>query len=352
MLSETLETEKNSVFLKNMRNRSSLFQRNDHLEHLLAELSQLLSPVESEIEKQFNLPLLPPLLLVGNPRSGTTLFMQFLAATGNFAVPTNLLSRFYYAPYLGAKIQLLLADSRFNYKNELQDLTAGAEFKSSLGKTVGALAPSEFYHFWRRFLPNYDPEYLSEESCNLIDQDGLRKGVAAIEYVFGKPFAAKALILQYNIDLLLRIFEKSLIVYIERNPFFIMQSVFLAREDFYGDRDIWWSVKPKEYEMLRNMDIYHQIAGQTWFTKTSIENSFNSIPECNQLTIDYETLCANPLDVYRKIYDKYACLGISLTKEYIGPSLFTANREICLRNEDVDGLRNAYYHISGEKLAL
>ena len=48
--------------------------------------------------------------VVGALRSGTTLFTQWLATTGLTAYPTNLLSRFYGAPLVGAKIQQLLTD--------------------------------------------------------------------------------------------------------------------------------------------------------------------------------------------------------------------------------------------------
>lgn len=331
-----------SVFLENMRNRSSMFKRNDDLDHLLAELSLLLSPVESEVEKRFDSPLLPPLFLIGNPRSGTTLFMQFLSTTKQFAIPTNLLSRFYYAPYIGSKIQQLLTDSRFNYKNELEDLIECVNFTSSLGKTAGTLAPSEFNHFWRRFLPNYDPEYLKEDHYSLIDKEGLRRGVAAIENVFDKPFAAKGAFFQYNLELLSEVFNNALIVYLERSPLFVMQSILLARESFYGNRDIWWSVKPKEYEMLKELDIFHQIAGQTYFTKISIEKGLQAIPSSNRMTITYDALCMGPAVVYRKLVEMYADLGVELDKEYTGPALFenTDQRRISL--SDMDLLKKAY----------
>jgi len=338
-------SEKNvqeSVFLENMRNRSVMFKRNDDLDLLLAELSQLLAPVESEVEKRFNLPSLPPLFLVGNPRSGTTLFMQFLSATKRFAVPTNLLSRFYYAPYLGSKIQQILTDSRFNYKNELEELIECANFTSSLGKTSGTLAPSEFNHFWRRFLPNYDPEYLNEDHYYLIDKEGLRKGVAAIENVFDKPFAAKGAFFQYNLELLHEIFNNALIVYLERNPLFVMQSILLARENFYNNRDIWWSVKPKEYEMLKDLDVFHQIAGQTYFTKKSIENELKLIPASNCLTLTYDTLCVEPESVYLKLVEKYAGLGVELNKEYVGPVLFNNTDQMRISLSDMNRLKKAY----------
>lgn len=334
--------DEKSLTLKDINKRTAEFQRNKNLEMLLKELSSYLSPIEFEIEKEFVSPSLPPLFLVGNPRSGTTIFMQFLSLTGQFAVPTNFLSRFYYAPYLGAKIQQLITDSRFDYKGELTSLTESLDFSSNLGNTSGPLAPHEFNHFWRRFLPNYDLEFLNEKKCCHVDQDGLRKGIAAIENVFEKPFAAKALILQYNLDLLSKMFNKCLILYFRRNPLFIMQSILKAREAHYGNRKIWWSVKPKEYVLLKDMDVYHQIAGQVYFTDMQIEKGLLHVSNNHQLTIEYEYFCENPKAVYEKIIEKYSGLGCELDSEYYGPKSFACSNKIRLPKEDIELLQSAF----------
>jgi len=334
--------DEKSLFLRDNDNRTAEFQRNVNLETLLTELSLYLSPLELEIEKHFSTPSYPPLFLVGNPRSGTTVFMQFLSSTGQFAVPTNLLSRFYYAPYLGAKIQQLLTDRRFDHKGELTHFGGSFDISSSLGRTSGLLAPHEFTHFWRRFLPNYDPEFLNEEQLCYVDQDGLRKGIAAIEHVFEKPFAAKAFILQYNLDILSSIFQNSLILCVARNPFFIMQSILKARETHYGKRELWWSVKPKEYERLKEMDVYHQIAGQVYFTKLAIEKGLRTTPAANQLMVQYEDFCKEPAMVYEQIRTKYSALGFELKPEYTGPVSFTSSNKIGIPEVDIAGLKAAY----------
>lgn len=341
-MSDNAFKDEKSLFLRDNDKRTAVFQRNVNLEILLTELSQYLGPLELEIEKRFIAPSMPPLFLVGNPRSGTTVFMQFLSLTGQFAIPTNLLSRFYYAPYLGAKIQQLLTDRRFDYKGQLTDFTCSFDPSSSLGNSSSALGPHEFTHFWRRFLPNYDLEFLNEEQLCYVDQDGLRKGIAAIEHVFEKPFAAKAFILQYNVDLLSSIFTKCLILYFARNSLFIMQSILKAREAYYGNREIWWSVKPKEYELLKDMDVYHQIAGQVYFTELAIEKGLRTTPAANQLMVQYEDFCKEPAMVYEQIRTKYSALGFELKPEYTGPVSFTSSNKIRIPEVDIAGLKAAY----------
>ena len=114
-----LKNDNRSLFLKQLDLRTPQFRRNEALESLLDELSGYFELIEASIEERFDYPTMPPLFLVGNPRSGTSLFMQFLSLTKSFAVPSNLLSRFYYAPFLGAKIQELLTNPKYDFKNEL-----------------------------------------------------------------------------------------------------------------------------------------------------------------------------------------------------------------------------------------
>ena len=71
---------------------------------------------------------------MGNPRSGTTLFIQWLGISGYLAYPTNLLSRFYGVPCIGAKIQLMLTkhDSNndlFDFNNARGGLRAWRTYK-------------------------------------------------------------------------------------------------------------------------------------------------------------------------------------------------------------------------------
>ena len=81
------------------RDRTDAWRRNDTLEGLLGELSGLLGPAEERLNAlDAGAEPLPVVLVVGPPRSGTTLTMQLLAATGLCAYPTNLLSRFYARP--------------------------------------------------------------------------------------------------------------------------------------------------------------------------------------------------------------------------------------------------------------
>ena len=195
-----------------LKGRRPEFQRNQKLEDLLNELELVLSPVEEELLEDFRVPKFPILLLIGGPRTGSTVFMQWLANLGVFSYPTNLLSRFFYAPYIGAKIQILLTDPAYSYKNEIFNFSNDINFKSDLGKTAGALAPNDFWYFWRRFIPNKIPRYISNIEEKTINGEKFVAEIAAMESVFKKPFAMKAMILEQNIPFLSKLFEKAIFI--------------------------------------------------------------------------------------------------------------------------------------------
>ena len=129
--------------------RTCEFQRNELLESLMSGLRNDLQASETQLLSQcLGRPMESPLILVMGPlRSGTTLMTQWLANTGLVSYPSNLLSRFYHAPIIGAKIQLLLTDPRFNFRDELSEFSQRSEYKSENGKTVGVLAPKRILVF-------------------------------------------------------------------------------------------------------------------------------------------------------------------------------------------------------------
>ncbi len=323
------------------------FKRNERLESLLKEINSVLESAEEKLLQNFLEPKYPTILIIGAPRSGTTLVLQWLAKTGYFAYPTNLLSRFYGAPCIGAKIQQLFTAPEYNFRNEILDFTGEISFESDLGKTEGALAPNEFWYFWRRFISNTEPEYLDEAALELINSKKFLAELAAIEAVFDKPVAMKGMILQFNIEFLNSIFDKVLFVFIKRHPFYNIQSLLKARVSFYGDIEKWYSVKPAEYEALRDLSPYEQVAGQVYYTNRSIEKGLEGIDPERYLQFGYEEFCADPKLVFDSIVCKFAQQGFKKNMTYIGTRMFDVRNKIQFSEEDCNNIREAYRKLSG-----
>ncbi len=331
-----------SLFQKYEQNKAASFKQNENLNQLLGELKSLLTPIQQEKQRSFDKPEYPVAFIVGCPRSGTTLIHQWMAYMGVFSYPSNFLTRFAYAPYIGALIQQMLFNPDFDFHGDFEDIHSELNFSSDLGKSKGALATNEFQHFFRNYMPNFDPEYLSDEEVNKVDFDGIKKGIASIEAVFDKPFVTKAMMLQYNISQLKKHFPDALFLFVKRYPLLNMQSILKAREKYYGDQNIWWSVKPKEYNQLKTMDLYHQIAGQVFYTNQFIEKELRDIPEKQKITINYKEFCGNPGNTYFAIQQALSQLSCELAETYPGQSGFTPNTTLTISKEEIGKFEEAF----------
>lgn len=332
--------------------RERAFRRNERLEALLTELNSLLAPVEEEIAAHYRMPRHPVLFVVSPPRSGSTLMMQWLAATGAFAYPSNLISRFYRAPAVGARIQLLLTSPAYSFRDELYDLSGEIAFTSSLGKTKGALQPNEFWYFWRRFIPNEEPRRLTEEELAQVDGPGFAAELAALEAVFDRPLALKGLILELNLPFLSGLLDRALFLYIRRHPLYNIQSMLQARERYFGDRRQWYSIKPPNVEELKRLDPIAQIAGQVYYTNQGIEEGLRRVADERQIAVTYEQFCADPAAFYHRLRRKLAQQGADLPATYGGPPHFQTTNDIRLPPADVEQIVEAYARFSGERPAI
>jgi hypothetical protein len=319
---------------KDENNRAQDFKRNAGLEGLLQTLNDLLvcseeAALEHYSSKDEDYPIV---FVMGAHRSGTTLFTQWLASSGAVSYPTNLLSRFYGAPVMGAQIQLVLTDPRFNFRNEILDFNSSISFESENGKTKGALAPNEFWYFWRRFLPFGELEWLSnEELFRVVDREKLVTELATLTRVFGKPFALKSMILNYNIPFLDAIFKKALFVQIWRDPVTNVASILEARKRQFGSENEWYSFKIPEYRQLKDLDPITQSAGQLHYINKAVTQGMAVVDEPRKLVVQYEDFCQDPQKVFGQLVRKLNLINTN----YSGPAQFKVARANDLPNRAV-----------------
>jgi len=311
--------------------RTGDFQRNKALENLLFGLNGDLQASEKILLDQYaNKSMDYPLILVMGPlRSGTTLFTQWLANTGLVSYPTNLLSRFYQAPILGAKIQLLLTDPRYNFRDELGEFSQQAEYKSENGKTKGVLAPNEFWYFWRRFLadPSRDV-WTDDELRQSMDIQTMKSELIGMMDVFQKPFSAKAMLFNYNIPFLDSVLDKVIFVQIKRDPVANVASVLDARKRQLGSEKEWYSFKIPEYESLKDLDAISQASGQVQYINQAVIEGLSGVDDSRKLIVQYEDFCRSPEQVYENIKPKIIMQNNSYNLlPYTGPASFEKTRE-------------------------
>ncbi|MCF8229573.1 MAG: sulfotransferase [Bacteroidales bacterium] len=312
------------------------------LDIVIKDLFNLLFPVQKQLQKKYQRNKYPFLFIVGCPRSGTTILLQWLASLNLFSYPTNVLNRFAYAPYIGAQIQKILFDKKFDFSNEFNDINSSISFSSNLGKSMGALSTNEFQHFFRNYMNNIVPRYLNDDEIKDVDFKGIKEGLSSIEVAFGKPFIVKFFMLQFNLDLAFKYLSNSIFAFIKRDPIYNMQSILFAREKYNNDKNEWLGFMPKEYFELKGMDVYHQIAGQVYYTNKSINDAFVSIPNKNKIKIQYKDFCNNPKKYYHQIKRKYEYFGYEMPEFYAGIDHFTSADKLKLAKEENEKFKQAF----------
>jgi Sulfotransferase family len=326
--------------------RQGEFARNAAMERLLAEVNDILAIAEDRLVTEALRPDLPIIMVLGAPRAGSTLFMQWLAATGAFTCPTNLLSRFYRAPVIGAKIQKLLCDKQYAFRDELFDLTGSANYESHLGKTSGALSPNEFWYFWRRFFPIDVPQVMTDQQLSNVNFGLFLAELAGIQQVFGKPMAMKSMLLNFHAAWLADLSPKIFFVHLVRKPRFNMQSIVEARRRYFGNIEAWYSTKPAEFEFLKHQDPYTQVAGQLFFTTRAIDKQLSLLAPNRWIKVHYEDFCAGPESVFLAIAERMASQSDGRSFSYCGPDHFDARNDQHGNPGEAERLMAAYQEFS------
>lgn len=323
-----------------MEKRESAFQRNLKLEELLNEINTDLDVAE-KLLVQNEYKKYPIILLVGAPRSGSTLLIQWLANLGEFTYPTNLLSRFYNAPIIGAKIQRLLLDPEYNFRNEISDFSKKIDYSSQNGKTKGALAPNEFWYFWRRFFPyeKLSMDYMPDsELTQCFDRELFIRELMGVANVFEKPIAMKGMIANYNIGFLNEMIDRVIFIHTKRNPYTNVASLLETRKRQFGDEKKWYSFRiPEMKELLKIENPIRQVAGQIYSINHTIEMALEKVADERKLVIEYEEFCHNPESYYFEIRHKLQLQKYEISPEYIGEKRF----EITKKEID-DGIKKQY----------
>lgn len=330
------------MLTENINNKSDTFKSNPQLDTIINELRNFLLPLQPDIKNNYSDTFWPVTMIVGVPRSGTTLLLQLLSSTGAFCYPSNLINRFAYLPYIGSLVQRILFDPKCDYQDEFKDIKSEVNYQSNLGVSRGALATSEFQHFFREFLPKQEDGYIRKQKLKDVDVQGISSGLASIEHVFKKPLVCKGILLQNNLEYFSKVLPKTIIISIERTPIYNMQSLYLARKKYTGSTNVWWSLRPKEYAKLKDREVFDQIAGQVYFLRKAIDLGLKTLPIERKSFFSYEDICNNPIMVYETIKNKYSSLGYKLDWPQIKLPKFHANNHLLLSKEEIRRFKCAY----------
>ncbi|MEQ8629279.1 sulfotransferase [Ekhidna sp.] len=290
------------------KDRIGHHKKNISLEKVLAELESLLKRTNQQIVSSGKKPTLPIVFIVGCARSGTTLLYQFLAKTRLFGFPNNLISRFYYSPYLGAKVYQMLYELDDN--DEIFPIKEDGNFVSTLGKTRGPNQPHEFWYFWNRFFQFDEKGLLLNKSKETKNLDSFVNELGAFQSAFNKPLIMKAMNMNWDIPLLNDLCNNFYFIHLKRDIKYNAQSLLHARKSFFGNTSHWYSFKPPNYSKLKSLPEWKQVVEQVISNNNGITEGLSKVPNDKQITIDFEDFVENPTLILIKMK------AMNIIKEY------------------------------------
>lgn len=302
---------------ENPRLRARLAERyrNDPRdEQFLEQLNEILAPHQQQ--EYVDLPdTYPIIFVVGVPRSGTTLMMQLLARHLDIGYVNNLIAAFWRAPIFGIRLS----------KKLLRDRTE-VTYRSDFGRTSGLIDPHEFGYFWSELLGYGDLGQRDEAFEETIDWLHVRTVLNCMAHAFGGPTAFKIFHAAWHVARLHQVLPNTFFIWVRRDPFSNALSLMKMRREWAGSETAWTSMKPREYEWLKNEPVWTQLAGQVFYIEKWLEDSLEAVPEHRVIRFDYEDLCESPQDALSTVGSVVTAQGYELGSSTEVPEAFIPSR--------------------------
>ena len=259
---------------------------------------------------------LPMVFIVGCARSGSTLLLQWLASTGLFCYPTNIISRFYADPYVGGLVHRVLHD--LDDRGEVfPERREGSTFRSVLGRAKGAVEPHDFGYFWRHHFAFGATQAELQHRPDAAGEQRLVEDLRGLRAVFGRPLVMKALQMDWHLDILARLFPEAVFLHTERDPHDNALSLLKARRDYFGDEQHWYSFKPAEHAGIKDLPPMEQCLAQVHLTNAAVRASLARCEGARILKAGYEELCRTPAMLFDRLIGE-----LGMEAPYQGPEHF------------------------------
>jgi hypothetical protein len=279
------------------------YQRNLADDTFLEALNQRVEQAEldsyRDLEEEY-----PTIHILGVPRSGTTLALQLLAGHTDVRYVDHVAAAFWRAPVTGLRLSAALR----------RQVPRHSSYRSDFGRTQSLTEPHEFSYLWARlFGTEFGLESLREPSRpESVDWEFFKRVITNMCDAVAGPIVFKSFHAIWHLRALCEALPKTVVVVVKREPIAVAQSLVKMRERLYGSREAWASVKPREYELLKDADYATQIAGQIHYVGEAIDQGINDVDRDALIEVDYRDLCREPAAFLERVVEVVAAKGFRL----------------------------------------
>ena len=222
-----------------------------------------------------------PIFIISPPRSGSTILYQFITNYFDVSYVDNLTHLSKESLLYGMRISnLVFGNSPHN------------SFESFHGSTIksGLHAPNDKGLFWYKWLPKHKHFIGSGEMSPTKIKD-MQTQIFYILNKFNKPIVFKNLNFSVRLQLIKEAFPNAKIIYVKRDPIYVVQSILLAREKENVSKNTIWSVRPREDQDLINMLEIELVVKQVFLINKQINNDLKLFDKQQILYVNYEDIC-------------------------------------------------------------
>lgn len=260
----------------------------------------------------------PVILVVGLPRSGTTLFYQTLCGATRVSYFSNLSGLFRRSTITGTK----LFGRRF-------DTPPRARFHSFYGRTSGFGGVNDGFHVWDRWLGS------DRYAVTPVSADGerdMRRFFAAWTDAFAMPLATKNNRNTICFARLAAILEPCFVVLVRRDPLYVAQSLFIARQRVQGDAAIGWGLGANDVPADAEDDPLETVTRQVHRLDAQVDAELDRMPPGRSAVVSYERFLSDPGGVLSEVAGRMQAIwpdcfpADAVDRQRLPSSFVSANR--------------------------
>ncbi len=249
-----------------------------------------------------------PVLVIGAPRSGSTLLYQLLIQRFDVTYLGNRHCAFFGAPSLV---------ERFGGRTASPPIDYGSRH----GLTSGAWGPSECGPFWYRFFRK-SPQFVPLAEARPEDLVRLRAAFRALGNAGRRPLVFKNLLCALRLEPIAAALPEARFVVIRRDPFEHARSILVARMRANGEARSWWSAEPPGWEELRELGPPDQVLGQIEAIHSTIDDAREELGPERFYDVTYERLIEDAPATLTAISEHARAEGITLEPRGEVPAAF------------------------------
>ena len=257
-------------------------------------------------------PALPPLFIIGLPRGGTTLVYQVLCHSLQVAYTPMLSNSLVFAPSLAA----WLSRRRSSHYS--------SDFASDYGMSAGLASPGEggMWNLWF----DKDRSYTRLDDLESWKARQVVRLIGRTERIGQGPFLNKNLRHNNRLGVLAGLFPHAVFLVVLRDPRDTAVSLLQGRIQKEGDPASWYSVKPRSYDRIKNLEPGQSVASQVRELILDLREDMETIGLNRFAAIDYQEFCNGPAATLNRVVEFLKGHGLSLKIIQAPPPSFGVSR--------------------------